>query len=214
MRCRFRLVALALASFVWMGEGLHGQGIAIGAKGGVNFADVSSDEFGLGGAGGRTGLVGGGFFQATGSGGLGFQTELLYSQKGLSALVTGGTAVAELDYVEIPLLLRYRLVDQSQKVRPSLLGGWFVAFEASCGLSGAGVEGSTDCENLLGARGNVDGGFVFGASVDIGFRGRYFFVLDGRYNLGVMNLDWEEADDRVSSRAWSFTGGVGVLLGF
>lgn len=209
------LLALAFAWSPCAPTPAHGaQGIALGAKGGVNFADVSSDEFGFGGVGGRTAFVGGGFFQATARGGLGFQAEVLYSQKGLSALVAGGTAVAELDYVEIPLLLKYRLVDQRRKIRPSLFGGWFLAFEARCGLSGQQVGEDSGCEALLGSRGNVDGGFVLGASLDIGLRGRYFLLLDGRLNHGVMNLDWEEADDRVTSRTWAFTGGVGVLLGF
>ncbi len=100
-------------------------------------------------------------------------------------------------------------------MRPSLLAGGFIALGARCSVSGdaVGIGPDTECEDLLAGRGRTDAGLVLGAGVDIGVEGRFFLTLDGRYSAGLVNLRWEEAGDRVNSRAWSFMAGVGVLLG-
>ncbi len=207
--------ALALAGLLTLRGPLPAQ-VALGVKGGINVADVTSNQFGLGGVDRRTAPVGGAFLSVTGRGSVGFQAEVLYAQKGFSALVQGGTATAKLAYIDIPLLVKVRLVGQEHRIRPSLLAGWFLGFEIGCSLSGAleGIGGEGDCDALLGRRGKLDGGFVLGAGTEIGLRDRTYLVFDARYNSGQVNLNWERADDRVLSRVWSFTAGVGLLLGF
>jgi hypothetical protein len=101
-------------------------------------------------------------------------------------------------------------------VRPAVFGGLFLAFETGCSLSGqlAGLGGTSDCEALVGGRGEMDGGFVVGAGLDYGLRDRLFLLLDARYSYGILNIDWQEESDKVSSRVWSFMVGAGLLLGF
>lgn len=190
--------------------------IALGVRGGVNLADVTSNQFGFGGVSRRTAPVGGVFFSVAGTSSIGFQAEALYAQKGFSALVEGGTATANIAYIDVPVLVKVRLVGQEHRIRPSLFGGWFLGFEISCSLSGPleAIGGEGGCDALLERRGLLDGGFVFGAGTEVGLIDRTFLVFDARYAAGQLNLNWQEADDRVLSQVWSFTAGAGVLLGF
>ncbi len=206
MRTTAAIVALALGP---LAPGLGAQHVALGLKGGLNLSDASSDQFELQGLSSRKAFVGGGFLTVTGGKSIAFQSELLYSQQGFGMRVVGGTARVSLDYLEIPILLRVRLVPEDRKIRPAVFAGGFVSFESGCSIKGAGG----DCETLLAGRGESDAGLVFGGGADIGLAGRYFLALDGRYNVGLANLVWEEETDRVSSRVWAFTAGLGILLG-
>lgn len=208
-------VALAIAFSLGSAGEVSAQ-IALGVRGGVNLADVTSNQFGFGGVSRRTAPVGGVFLSVAGTSSIGFQAEALYAQKGFSALVEGGTATANIAYIDVPVLVKVRLVGQEHRIRPSLFGGWFLGFEISCSLSGAldSIGGEGDCDALLERRGLLDGGFVFGAGAEVGLIDRTFLVFDARYAAGQLNLNWQEADDRVLSQVWSFTAGAGVLLGF
>ena len=189
--------------------------MAIGLKGGANLSDVSSSQFEFGRAGQRRAFSGGVFLTLSGPKQIAFQPEFLYSQKGISILGQGGSAVAEVDYVSIPLLIRYSLSEEAGKIRPSVFGGGFLAFEAKCFVSGdiSTLDEDEGCQAVLERRGKMDAGLVIGAAVDIGLADRFFLTFDGRYDWGLLNLHWEGQGDRVQSRAWSFMGGVGVLLG-
>ena len=196
-----------------------GQEVSLGARVGLNLADVSSPDFGLGGVDSRLALVGGGFVNVSGTGPFSFQTELLFAQKGFAALAQGGNVDAALDYLEVPLLLRYRFGTGAQRLRPAVFAGWFLAFELRCRLSGAldGIDTSPECEaerpgSFLGSRGKLDTGLVLGGGVDYGLAGNLFLIADARYGIGVMTIQWEDEDQRVSSRVWSFSAGLGVLL--
>jgi len=208
-------VTLAIAATLALGGGAGAQ-VAVGVKAGVNLADVTSNQFGFGGSGRRTAPVGGVFLSIAGPGSIGFQAEALYARKGFSALVEGGTASANIVYIDIPILVKVRLVGLERRVRPSLFGGWFLGFEIGCSLSGAleGIGGEGDCDALLERRGKLDGGFVVGGGAEVGLVDRAFLLFDARYAAGQLNLNWQEADDRVLSQVWSFTAGAGLLLGF
>lgn len=213
------LVPLAVFGVLGQAGPAVGQDVAIGARVGLNLADVSSPDFGLGGVDRRLAFVGGGFLALSGQGTFGFQVEMLLSQKGFSALAQGGNLDAALDYVEVPLLLRYRFGPSSNRLRPAVFAGWFLAFEVRCRLSGAleGVDTSPECVaeepgGFLGTRGKLDTGLVLGAGLDYGLAGNLFLTADARYGHGVMTIQWEAEDQRVSSRVWSFSAGIGVLL--
>ena len=194
---------------------LYGQSVAIGLRGGTTLGDVSSSQFEFGRAGQRTAFSGGMFLMLTGVNQVSFQPELLYSPKGISILGEGGSAIAAIDYVSLPLLIKVSLSEDASKIRPSVFTGGFFAFEINCSLSGDISTLSTDdgCEAVLERRGQMDAGFVIGAAVDIGLANRFFLTFDGRYDRGLLNLRWEGEGDRRQSRTWSFMGGVGVLLG-
>ncbi|MCG8467541.1 MAG: PorT family protein [Gemmatimonadetes bacterium] len=189
--------------------------VAIGIRGGVNFADVTSEQFEFGRPGGRRAFTGGGFLNISGTARYSLQLELLYSQKGISILGLGGSAVANVDYIDIPILLRVRLRDDHDRVRPYLFGGGFLSFETSCSAVGtiSTLASDDDCGNLLPGRGETDAGLVVGSGLEYGLANRWFLTLDGRLDVGVLNLNWADEDDSVRSRVWAISGGIGVLLG-
>jgi len=110
--------------------------VSVGIRSGVNFANVSSSQFAFGRSSGRTAFTGGAFLTVSGTRSLSLQTELLYSQKGISILGAGGSAVAKVDYIEVPVLLRVRVRDDTKRIRPHVFAGAFFSFEATCSASG------------------------------------------------------------------------------
>ncbi len=203
-----------VAALALVGE-LGAQDLTIGLKGGLNVANVSADQIELVDTDSRTAFVGGGFLTI----GLGerfaIQPEVLYAQKGFSVGALGTRASVDLDYFDIPVLLKVNLVQPTQQVRPVVFAGPFIAFETSCSVSGevGGIGGSTDCDVALGARETTDAGIAFGAGVDIAATQGLLILLDARYNLGLVNLDSEAGSDSVKSRVWSFMAGFGIPLG-
>ncbi len=214
MTNRQRLRLIIVLGVLASPDGVAAQGTAIGVKGGANLANVTFDL--AVGSGGHTGVIGGGFVTFVGSGPVAFQMEVLYAQRGFSV---GGSpetsSVAAFSYIDFPLLVKVPLLKSTGRIQPSLLAGAFFGFELSCTTAGriAELEGDDDCDALLRGRGETDAGLVLGGSVDFGISHRLFLVLDGRYNLGLLNLNWETQSDSVRSRAWSLMGGLGLLLG-
>ncbi len=196
---------------------LLGQNVMVGAKGGVNIANVDTDDPELADSESRTGLVGGVFLSI----GLGdvfaLQPELLFSQKGFSLTEGNDELGAELDYFAIPLLLKLMLPIEDSSVRPGIYAGGVVSFESSCGLTGVidGVTVDQDCDVTIDGeeftREKTDYGLVFGAEVQVDVGG-VVLLVDGRYDLGLRNLEPAEEEASVMSRTWSFMAGVGIPL--
>lgn len=206
---------LALSALLVPGTHLVAQDLMLGFRAGASIANVNSDQVDFVGSSSRNGFVGGAFLNIGLGGNLSLQPELLYAQKGFSIDELGATATAKLDYVEIPVLLKLNLLGDDQQVRPVLFAGGFVAFEASCSASAeaAGVEVSEDCDDVLSERETTDYGAVFGAGLDIEVSEGLYVVLDGRYNLGLSDLDPDIDVASVKSQSWSFTGGLAIPLG-
>ena len=157
----------------------------IGAKGGVSFSTVSfdpedDDTQSL------LGFVGGGEVQIPlGAGGVSLQPELLYVRKGVEFDDAGSTTKFTLDYVEIPVLLRFDVPAAS--VTPFVYAGGSVGFEASCKVEEEDAE-SVDCEDFGVDTESTDFGVLFGGGV--GFPagpGRLF--VEGRYTVGLADVD-------------------------
>lgn len=200
------------------------QNVAVGVKAGLNISDVSVDDpadpgFDLDS---KTGFAGGGFLQI----GIGeifaVQPELLFSQKGAKDPESDPAGVKiRVDYIEVPVLLMARIpVGDNGTVRPNLYVAPVVSFETKCDVKGeeAGVELAVDCDSpALGdpiKTKTTDFGLMFGAGLEIG-SGRFVFLVDGRYNLGLTNLNDTPGAEEISvkNRAFSVMAGVGVRLG-
>ena len=209
-----RLLALSALLGGWTAASALAQGSALGARAGVGRASVSSTEFAFT-AGSVTSFQGGVFFSFFTPGRLIVQPEAVYARRGFSALVLGGgQADANISYIEIPLLFKFRLTEETNRLRPAAILGTFVAFEVGCSLTGDTEElGSSECDSIIDGRGEMDAGILLGAGVNYGLTGRWFLTGDLRYSIGLMNISWEETDDNVSSRGWALTAGAGVFLG-
>lgn len=211
---RLSLATVGLGMLFFAGTPLWAQNLMLGFRAGASIANVNSDQVDFLDSSSRNGFTGGVFLNIGLGGNLSLQPEVLYSQKGFSVDEAGATGTAKLDYIDIPVLLKLSLTGDGQKVRPALFAGGFVSFESSCSLEveAIGVGVGTDCDQDL-ERESTDAGVVFGGGVDIEVSDGLYVVLDGRYNLGLIDLDPDLDLASVKSQTWSFTGGLAIPLG-
>jgi len=163
----FSLVFAALA----VGQA-SAQKFNLGVEAGANFANfLGAGVTSLGSANGsKLGLVGGGFLCLNFGDSFAIRPEILYEQKGNQ--ITGTTTSTQLDYIEVPVLLKLSL--GTPVINPGLILGpsfaWNLVAKDASGGNISNVNTS-------------DVGIVMGVEVDIDK-----FLVSGRYELGFDNV--------------------------
>jgi hypothetical protein len=189
----------------------------IGVKGGINVANVSTDDPDFEDLNeSKTGFVGGAYANFGLGGVFAIQPELLYSQKGFKWKEFDVEPQFKVNYFEIPVLLKAQF--PMEMIRPAVYAGPVVSFETSCKLGFAQDEISADfdCDSTeAGAadRKTTEFGAVFGANLDL-FVGPVVLTVDGRYQLGLTDLNDnpDTPDESVKNKVWQFMAGVGFTL--
>ncbi len=181
------------------------QDLEIGFKLGAAISNVSFDaDFD---AESITTFGGGGHLRLGLTPSISLQPELLFMRKGYKASELGTEFELNLDYAEIPVLLRID-VPMAAAIRPFVYAGPYGAFEVACKVEGEDCGDDDD-------RTTFDFGAVFGAG--LGFAaGPGSFVVEGRYDLGLKNLvDDDDGDDalELKNRAFGLFIGYAVPLG-
>lgn len=144
----------------------------------------------------------------------GLQIEASYSEKGTSGRNGPLRAKISLDYIDIPVLLRYAL-PLSGPVGVHLYGGTAISFEVDCSISASlgEIMVSSDCEtnDLDFTTQTIDFGMMTGAGIDYTLSSGINLVVDALWNFGVNNV----AEDFLRARNRTFTvrTGVGIPLG-
>ncbi len=206
--------AAALAAAVLLAAPLRGQVTAVGVRGGLSVATFSGSE--AGSPGNQAGFVVGGFATLPIGRLLAFQPELLYPPKGAKWDVPGisSTGSVKLHYLEVPLLVRVNIPASADGAfTPYIAAGPFFALKARCEIS---VEDQnttiiTGCDDPL-LEGSVkfkstEAGVTFGAGTDVRI-GKTSLVFDGRYDLGLTEVDAASPPTDIRNRAFMFTVGV------
>jgi hypothetical protein len=179
------------------------QGVDYGVKGGVHLASLHVDADGdATPLDPRLGLVVGGFMTRRLAGRLSWQPEVLYTQKGASSEQGGGTATQKLDYLDIPVLLSYRVGGGPER-QVSAFGGPAVGVRLRA-RSSASFGGDTLEQDVGGQVERTDLAIVAGAAYQ---RGR--LIVDARYAWGIADID-RDGDDHVAIG----TRGVSLMLGW
>ena len=202
---------------------VHAQGLAVGIEGGASFADLH-----VAGAATqlshRTGYRVAGVLRFGFAGPFGLETGIGLVQKGAVATPsqTGLTSNIDfnLNYVEIPLLLTLGIPTGPFPLHPRVFAGPQIGFRSSCSLSGtiSGVSASVDCGGGSGSLGattldtnSTDFGLVFGGGLDFPLAGPLAFTVDGRYDLGLSNIE-PSGSTTSSTKNRNFLVSGGVLL--
>ena len=178
------------------------QGLAYGAKGGVTLATVSEDSDVESEWGYRVGLAAGGYVALPLGSRLAIQAEGLFNQKGARADVDDLVTTLKLDYIEVPVLLKYAVTRGGAR-SIHIFGGPSIAFKvrsrATASFGDTTIDTDED-ENIE----NLDFGVAAGAGVDFGK-----WSIDGRYTFGLSSLVKSDADEaELRSRAISVLVGV------
>jgi hypothetical protein len=143
----------------------------------------------------------GGLSFESGFGYLFFESDLLYVRMG------GRYEPAELeyrfDYIQVPILVKLKIVPAGP-VRPFLCGGGYGAYL----IKATGIMGTEEAD-LTEDHERFDFGVVGGAGLSIRLPGVTLSV-EGRYNLGLMNLIKGAAPgDSMKNTCWMALAGVG-----
>src|SRR5690606_29520963 len=210
-----RQIVGLLAGAMMMGApvaGVAAQGIplapkrpTIGFMAGVNLASVSGDD--IGDVDNRTGVLAGLFvtFHLTNT--FGIQPEALYSQRGASlGEGEGFEATIKMDYIEIPVLLRFG-IPVVGPIQPFFLAGPSFGFQSKCviGAEGEGVSASVNCDQFdedpeasLDTK-SFDLSGVLGAGLDFRLGGTTLMV-GARYQHGFTDV---VKDASAKNNTWS-----------
>ena len=161
-----------LAIIAFCAVGSYAQGISGGLKLGANFANQKFSEDGFDFTpSSRTSLHGGFFLTLMVSETFGIQPELLYNSVGSKIDIGAGDIVQQLDYVTVPVLLRYNPVSVF-----NIHAGPQFGF-----LMSAKSKYDGDSEDIKDALKGLDLGVGIGAGVDLpmglGFSARYVMGL-------------------------------------
>jgi len=169
---RLKILMIVLVLMLLTKIQASAQSFDMGLEAGMNFSSlVGSGANALSSTGStssRLGFVGGGYLSLNFGPNFGIRPELLYEQKG--AQISGTTTNYEVDYIEVPVLLKIGL--GMPGLNPSILVG--PSFDW------------TTLSNFPSAAGGVstgDVGLVGGIEFDFSK-----FCINGRYELGLDNV--------------------------
>lgn len=171
MKLKALMLGLALAALA-AGQA-SAQNFDLGVEAGANFSNFigsAVSQLGNTANNSKLGFVGGGYLCLNFGNSFGIRPEVLYEQKG--AAISGTSTTTELDYIEIPVLLKFGL--GTPGFNPSILLGpsfaWNTLAKDANGNSINNINSS-------------DVGLVGGVEVDISK-----FLISGRYELGLDNV--------------------------
>jgi hypothetical protein len=195
---------LAPGLVLLLGMPLAGQGarIGFGVMGGLAVANLHGSDVDPT-LKSRTGFTAGVFLSAPIARNFTLEPQVLYVQKGTRAEASGVTATAKLDYLEVPLLLKLVFpMSGSNAVAPSIFVAPAVGFRISCkaDATGGGGSASVTCGDAGVSVKSTDFSAAAGVGLDIGA-----FVIQGRYDYGLVKIgDYSQPAD-VKTGAWLFT---------
>ncbi len=157
------------------------QEFRLGAKAGINVASLGGDSYGVGSLGSRVSFHVGGLAEIPLVGKFSLQPELLFSSEGSNYTFTGLDDNLKLDYVRVPVLAKYYIIEGLTAEAGPVFGVL---------VNAKNDDGDDIKENFK----SFDAAFGIGASyrLDMGV----FFSL--RYNKGLLNVNEDYEDGGVT----------------
>jgi hypothetical protein len=196
MKKSILLVAIALLGFTTMQAQEY---VMFGAKGGVNFTNMTSDGFDDNNS--RTGFHLGLLAEIPLSERFSVQPEVLYSTQGTEATMAGISRDYQLDYIQVPVIAKFYLIEGlALEVGPSF--NFLVDEERT--LASGESEASMDTD--------FGSGFEFGGALGASYNFRGGFFVAGRYTQGFTDAfdsnNWD--GDAVNNNGFQL--GVGLMF--
>jgi hypothetical protein len=215
MRPRDLFLNAALAAIAWtpsLSQSSPQSTPRFGIIAGVNLATLTSNL--VQNASSRSGFAAGLMAVLPLSPSFAIQPEFMFTMKGTNSKPGGTDAKATIDYVELPVLARFR-IPASGRVKPFVYGGPAFAYRTNCTIEGHTIAENIaqrairmDCDSLArqaypptpGAkysRTDVDGIIGGGLAFDVGGR---TVTVSVRYDVGFVKLvTYSDSKNRVLS---------------
>jgi opacity protein-like surface antigen len=177
----------------------------IGLTGGLNLANVSTDPAPEGfDLTNRTGFGVGGVLDLRLAENVALHLEPMYLQKGTKFEVNGEElAKIKADYIEVPALVK--IAFGTTQTKPYIMAGPSIGFLLSA---------KVDDEDIKEFVKSTDFGLGFGAGVSLPAGNNAFFI-EGRYNLGLSNIndDPDDTETKIKTKGIQFMAGITFPLG-
>ena len=158
----------------------------------------------------RTGFTLGVFCSYQFSNSFAFQPELFYTMKGATLNMEGVDVTISLDYIEVPVLLKFIIPLESSSVRPSLFAGPAIGLNINAKIK-AEADGESMELDLEKSIKSGDFSLVFGGG--IGFMiDKNELGFDIRYILGLSTIDDSTQDADVKNSVISISAYFGFSL--
>lgn len=212
---RWNTITITVALIIFATAGLKAQTFptesrwSLGAKTGFNLSHFWGTDFNKDDARLRPGGQVGGFVTWSNMRWFAITGELMYTTKGTRYHYTtpfgDGKSVTRVDYLEIPVMFRFFLVDEGN-VRPHISAGPSVGFLMVA--QNKGVDPESDVNSFYDDARKVDLGANLGGGVNIWVK-KVWINPEIRYNLGLVSL---MEDSNVRNGAVSLSLGVAVPL--
>jgi len=172
-----------------------------GVRVGLNLANLSGNDVAdLGDTDSRAGLVVGLFGVVPLNQTIAFQPEVLFSQQGAKLEDGSDDATIKLDYLQVPLLARFRLGMSPSAPVHALFGPSFgFRTNAEVDLNGETIDDNDEFEDQTES---FDIGLVAGIGVNAGPA-----VVDARYMWGLRNLNKIDDGAEIKNRVFSVSVG-------
>lgn len=208
------LAIIAIMSF----STVNGQEVRMGIKGGVNFANIGGDN--TDGLDGLTGFHLGGLVEIPVTERFAVQPEVLYSAQGAKREITRSfgdvsfkaTGKTKLDYINIPILAKYYLVD-GLAVEAGPQVGFLVSANSKSELDLNGID--PDIANSIEQEfesGDIDisdqtQGIDFGLALGASYRLNMGVFFGARYTLGLSNIHKDSGDFKNQNNVFQLSAG-------
>ena len=204
---RLTLLALTFLALLATLANAQQSRIVVGPMAGVSFSTLVGDDIGAGQfKGSRTGFVAGGFVSFNANTHVALEPQLLYVQKGATWSDGAYRVEYDLDYIEVPLLIKGRYWF-GPEARPFVLdgfGGPAIAFNVHCSL--ATPDFDSPCGDALDMK-TAELSVLFGAGLE------YFgFSFQARYDLSMTNAfaSTGSGEPDARNRSWMLTLGYAI----
>lgn len=200
---------------------VHAQGLTLGVEGGATFSDINVGDNSLNFSN-RTGYRIAGIVRYDFGPLFGIESGVSLTQKG-GTLPPSESGLSNdlsfnLTYVEIPAMLTLRIPTGPAPVTPRFFAGPTLGFESTCDVSTTvqGISGTVDCAAQALGGGGFDTksttlGLEFGGGLDIALGGPFAMTVDGRYGLGLTDINNSTTQTNptsIKNRYFAVSGGL------
>ena len=163
----------------------------IGPKAGLNIASIAGDDADQILEGqtldSRTGFAGGLFFMYQFSNMFAIQPEAYYTMKGATYSESGADLTISLDYIEVPILVKFIIPIEGSAIKPSIFAGPSIGFNMTA-KSKVEFDGESQENDFKDDTKSTEFSLAFGGG--LGFPvGNGELGVDIRYILGMSTFD-------------------------